>query len=150
MLRASAVAPWLGLAVPDILLRLPYGQKTDPVEQLAFEEMPGGRDPDAYLWGNPAFVCARLIAAAFLENRWEGSLGAILDLGDLPAHIYEESGERVMQPATAILLGERALQGILARGVMPILGHRQRNAVRLARFQSLADPPTALAGPWEP
>ncbi len=150
MLRASAVAPWLGLAVPDILLRLPYGQKTDPVEQLAFEEMPGGRDPDAYLWGNPAFVCARLIAAAFLENRWEGGLGAILDLGDLPAHIYEESGERVMQPATAILLGERALQGILARGVMPILGHRQRNAVRLARFQSLADPPTALAGPWEP
>jgi hypothetical protein len=31
---------------------------------------------------------------------------------------------------------------------MPLLGHRQRNVVRLARFQSLADPPVALAGTW--
>jgi len=37
---------------------------------------------------------------------------------------------------------------VLARGIMPLLGHRQRNAVRLARFQSLAEPATALAGAW--
>jgi type VI secretion system protein ImpC len=149
-LRISAVAPWLGLATPRVLLRLPYGQKTDPIEQFVFEEMPGGRDPNAYLWGNPAFVCARLIVAAFVENGWNGGLGDILELDDLPAHVYEDSGERVMQPDTETLLGERALQSILARGFMPILGHRQRNAVRLARFQSLADPPASLAGPWQP
>ncbi len=147
-LRASAVAPWLGLAMPRVLLRLPYGLKTDPVEQIAFEEMPGGRNPDAYLWGNPAFVCARLIAAAFVENGWDGSPGDVLELDDLPAHIYEDSGERLMQPGTETLLGERALQSILACGFMPVLGHRQRNAVRLARFQSLADPPAPLAGFW--
>lgn len=150
LLRASAVAPWLGLAMPRVLLRLPYGQKTDPIEQLAFEEMPGGRDTSAYLWGNPAFVCARLIVAAFVENGWESGLGDVLELDDLPAHVYEEFGERVMQPGTETLLGERALQNILAHGFMPILGHRQRNTVRLARFQSLADPPTPLAGPWQP
>ena len=149
LLRTSAVAPWLGLAIPRVLLRLPYGQKTDPIEQFAFEEMPGGRDPGAYLWGNPAFVCARLIATSFAEHGWEGGLGDALELDDLPAHVYEDSGERAMQPGTETLLGERALQNILARGFMPVLGHRQRNAVRLARLQSLADPPAALAGPWQ-
>jgi type VI secretion system protein ImpC len=150
LLRTSAVAPWLGLALPRILLRLPYGQKTDPIDSFAFEEMPGGRDPEAYLWGNPAYVCARLIAAAFAENGWDFSPGDVLELGDCPAHVYEDAGERRMQPATEILLSERATEEILAHGPMPLLGHRQRNAIRLARFQSLADPPMALAGAWRP
>ncbi|MER2602418.1 MAG: type VI secretion system contractile sheath large subunit [Candidatus Competibacter phosphatis] len=147
-LRQTEVAPWLGLALPRVLLRLPYGQKTEPVEQLEFEEMPLGRDPDAYLWGNPAFACARLIAAAFAENGWDFSPGDVLELDDLPAHVYGEAEERRMQPGTEVLLGERAMQALLARGIMPLLGHRQRNVVRLARYQSLADPPAALAGGW--
>ena len=132
------VAPWIGLALPRVLLRLPYGTKTDPVEAFAFEEMPSGRDPDAYLWGNPAFICAQLIVAAFVENGWEFNPGDVLDAEDLPAHVYEDAGERVMQPGAEVLLGERAINAILAHGLMPILGHRQRNAVRLARFQLLA------------
>jgi type VI secretion system protein ImpC len=147
-LRRCGAAPWLGLALPRALLRLPYGRKTDPLEQLEFEEMLGGRDAEAYLWGNPAFVCARLIAAAFVEKGWDFDPGDVLELEELPAHIYEEAGERVMQPATEALLGERAMQALLARGLMPLLGHRQRNAVRLARFQSLAEPAAALAGAW--
>jgi type VI secretion system ImpC/EvpB family protein/type VI secretion system ImpB/VipA family protein len=147
-LRHCAVAPWIGLVLPRVLLRLPYGRKTDPVDAIAFEEMPGGRDPDAYLWGNPAFLCARLIAVAFAENGWEFEPGDALDVEDLPAHVYEEAGERVMQPGTEVLLSERAMNAVLARGLMPILGHRQRNVVRLARFQSLAEPTAALAGLW--
>lgn len=147
-LRRCAVAPWIGLALPRVLVRLPYGRKTDPLEQIAFEEMPGGRNADAYLWGNPAFICARLIAAAFVENGWAFSPGDVLDVEDLPAHVYEAADERVMQPGTEALLGERAMNAILARGLMPILGHRQRNSVRLARFQSLAEPAAGLAGPW--
>jgi type VI secretion system protein ImpC len=147
-LRRCEAAPWIGLALPRVLLRLPYGRKTDPLEQIEFEEMPGGRDPEAYLWGNPAFVCARLIAAAFAENSRDFTPGDVLELDDLPAHVYEEADQRVMQPATEVLLGERAMQAVLARGIMPLLGHRQRNAARLARFQSLAEPATGLAGAW--
>ena len=147
-LRRCDIAPWLGLVLPRVLLRLPYGKKTDAVETFAFEEMPGGRDSEAYLWGNPALACARLIAAAFAENGWDFSPGDVLELDDCPAHVYEEAGERLMQPAAEVLLSERAMLEILACGPMALLGHRQRNTVRLARFQSLADPPAALAGAW--
>ncbi len=149
LLRTSAVAPWIGLALPRVLLRLPYGCKTDPIESFAFEEMPAGHDPASYLWGNPGLICVRLIVVAFTENNWDFSLGDVLNIEDLPMYIYEDAGERVMQPATEVLLGERAMSALLVRGIMPLLGQRQRSVVRLARFQSLADPPVALAGVWQ-
>lgn len=97
-LRTSAVAPWLGLVLPRVLLRLPYGSKTDPIESFPFEEMPAGHDPAAYLWGNPAFICARLIAAEFGESGWQEGLGAMTELDDLPGHAYEDSGSGCCNP----------------------------------------------------
>ena len=148
MLRRSAVGPWIGLALPRVLLRLPYGRRTDPIEAFAFEELPGAQDHEAYLWGNPAFACALLIGQAFQDNGWSLQPGDRLDLADLPAHSYTEDGESRLKPCAEGLLSQRAAEAVLAHGIMPLLSHRNANAVRLMRFQSLAAPPTALAGPW--
>ena len=149
-LRKSPWAPWIGLALPRFLLRLPYGAKTDAVEHLRFEEMvDGGRTEKDYLWGNPAFACARLIAEAFRENGPSMQPGDFQEVGDLPAHTYSESGEAMMQACAEAFLGERAASAIIARGLMLLVSLRNRNAVRLARFQSIADPPAPLSGPWE-
>jgi type VI secretion system protein ImpC len=131
-----------------LLLRLPYGKQTDPIEGFAFEEMASGRDHEAFLWGNPAFGCALLLSQVFLDSGWSEPLDAYRDLLDLPAYAYQEGGEAKLQPCAEVWLGERAAQVILNRGVMPLLSHRHRNAVRLLRWQSLADPSAALAGPW--
>ena len=147
-LRGSPMAPWIGLALPRLLLRLPYGAKTDSVEGFEFEEFPAEPGHEAYLWGSPAFACALLIGRAFQERGWSMEPGDCLDIDDLPAHIRTGEDGPVMQPCAEVCLGERAMQAILGRGLMPFLSHRNRNAVRLARFQSIAEPPTALAGPW--
>ena len=39
-LRAHAAAAHVGLALPRFLLRLPYGQNTDPIAAFSFEEQP--------------------------------------------------------------------------------------------------------------
>lgn len=148
-LRRSPSARWLGLALPRVLLRLPYGRATDPVEGFAFEEWTPFRDHEAYLWGNPAFAGARLLAEAFRDRGWDLEPGDRLEIGDLPAHVVEEEGEKVLVPCAEVCLGERAAEAVLARGLMPLLCYRNRNAVRLARFQSLAEPPGPLAGSWD-
>jgi hypothetical protein len=38
------------------------------------------------------------------------------------------------------------VEGILARGIMLLVSFRDRDAVRLVRLQSIADPPAALGG----
>ncbi len=147
-LRRAPVASWLGLALPRVLLRLPYGGSSDPVERFAFEEVPAADGHDALLWGSPAVACALLLGQSFLENGWDMEPGDRLDLDDLPAFTFTEDGETRLKPCAEALLSHRTADSIMARGVMPVLSHRDRNAVRFARIQSIADPPAALSGPW--
>jgi type VI secretion system protein ImpC len=148
-LRRSPQARALGLALPRWLLRLPYGPKTDPIEAFPFDELGTERNPASYLWGNPAFACVWLALAAFREKGEEMELGDVLEIDDLPAHSYREDGESRLQPCAELVLSEAAIAALLGRGLMPLASARDRNAVRLARFQSLADPPAPLIGPWQ-
>ena len=45
-LRESEDSKYVGLAMPRFLGRLPYGSKTEPVEEFAFEEDTTGANSD--------------------------------------------------------------------------------------------------------
>lgn len=145
-LRGAPMAPWLGLVLPRVLMRLPYGAATDPVSSFAFEEMPAERAHECYLWGGAAPALALLAGRAFQQDGWTMDLGSALDLDDLPSHVYSEDGERHQQPGAELLLSEEAGQALLERGLMPLLSWRQRNAARLLRWQSVARPARPLQG----
>ncbi len=147
-LRQSSVAPWIGLVHPRILLRMPYGKDSDPLDYFEFEELRHQREHESYLWGNSAFACAMLIAIAFQMKGWSMEPGDYLDVENLPAHIFEEDGESQMMACAEEFLTERAASAMLDRGLMPMMSYRNRDAVRLMRFQSIAEPLTALAGSW--
>ncbi|MBI9091468.1 MAG: type VI secretion system contractile sheath large subunit [Desulfobacterium sp.] len=147
-LRGLPEASYLGLGVPRFLLRLPYGEDSDPVGYFDFEEISGGSGHENYLWGNPSFACAMLLAQAFTRYGWDLRPGVILDIQGLPLHVYKEDGEFVTKPCAEVLVTEGALEKILDLGVMLFLSYKNQDTVRLARFQSLADPLAQLAGPW--
>ncbi|MDH3376283.1 MAG: type VI secretion system contractile sheath large subunit [Gammaproteobacteria bacterium] len=147
-LRQSNAAPWIGLAVPRMLLRLPYGKNTDEVDDFEFEEMGPERTHEDYLWGSPALACAMLIGGSFLDRGWNMELGDRLDIDDLPAHTYTDQGESKLQACAEATLTEGTAGAILERGIMPLMSYKNRNAVKLIRFQSVADPVQPLAGPW--
>jgi type VI secretion system protein ImpC len=148
LLRQLPEAAYLGLAVPRFLLRLPYGRETEPVERFAFEESLGKLEHEAYLWGNPVFACVSLLAEAFSQYEWDLRPGVIQNIEGLPLHIYREGGESVTKPCAETWLTERAVEGMLDTGVMPLVSLKNTDVVRLARFQALADPSGALAGRW--
>ena len=119
-------------------MRLPYGERNDPVEQFAFEELTEVRNHEHYLWGNPAFVCAMALTKSFTRDdhhvrRWE-----TIEIDDLPAHTYREDGEIKLQPCAEVLLGDRAAEAILNQGIMPLLSYPDRNAARLGELRTLA------------
>jgi len=147
-LRALPEASAIGLALPRFLLRLPYGKKTDPIESFDFEEMPDAPTHEDYLWGNPAFACALLLAQSFSEYGWEMRPGVRAEIDGLPLHVYQQNGESELQPCSETLLTEEAAGRILERGLMPLVTLKGRDAVRLVRFQSMAKPLRALAGGW--
>lgn len=148
-LRRLPEACRLGLVLPRFLLRLPYGADTDPTERFDFEEMPGTPLHEAYLWGNPAVACAFLIAKAFSRDEWAMRPGAFQDVERLPLHIHNQAGEIISRPCAEVLLTERAALKILDAGLMPLVSFKDQDMARLVRFQSIAQPPAQLAGPWQ-
>jgi len=150
-LRASPLARHIGLVFPRILLRLPYGKKTDPIDSFAFQEVDDAvyGDPATRVWGSAALGAAILLGSAFEGSGWNMDRHQELDLDDLPSHTFEDSGQTRLFPCAEWALGERSATRILERGIMPVMARRDRNAVRVLRLQSIADPPAPLAGPWE-
>ena len=145
-LRRSPAARWLGLAMPRILLRQPYGAKTDPTDSFAFEEFSPVAGHEAYLWGNAALACAQVIAQGFLDEGSGLRVDGPLEIDDLPAHIREQDGDRRLQPCAEFTLPVRVGEELLQRGMTPLLSYGNRNAVRVLRIQSIAEPLHALAG----
>jgi type VI secretion system protein ImpC len=148
ILRKLPQASSVGLALPRFLLRLPYGKKTDATECFDFEEMPQTPDHEEYLWGNPAFACALLLAQAFTEDGWNLRPGGNAEIDGLPLHIYQAEGTARAKPCAEALFTEEAVEAILEKGFMPLVSQKERDAIRLVRVQSLADPLAALSGRW--
>ena len=147
-LRRLPEALYLGLVLPRFLLRLPYGKDTDPTELFDFEEMSQPPVHEDYLWGNAAFACTLLLAQAFGQYGREMRPGAYAEIDGLPLHTYREDGESQVKPCAEVLCTEDALEQILEHGLMSLVSLKNRDAVRLVRFQSVSDPPRALAGRW--
>ncbi|MEN6320473.1 MAG: type VI secretion system contractile sheath large subunit [Syntrophaceae bacterium] len=147
-LRKIPEASYLGLALPRFLLRLPYGRDTVPVESLPFQEMPEQPVHEQYLWGNSSFACTYLLAQSFIEEGWGFQQGQVMDIEGMPLHVYKEQGESVAKPCAEVVLTEEAAEKILDKGLLLLLSYRNQDVIRLARFQSLADPPANLSGRW--
>jgi type VI secretion system protein ImpC len=147
-LRNSPEARLVGLALPRFLLRLPYGKETEPTELFQFEEMPEPSAHENYLWGNPAFACALLLAESFAEQGWELRPGAISEISGLPVYIYAAEGEPRTLPCAEVLLTHTAAEEMMEKGFMPLASLKDQPAVRLVRFQAIADPLSSLAGRW--
>jgi hypothetical protein len=84
---------------------------------------------------------------AFIEK-----MGGFFSVFDVPLHFRfrdaSVSGEQKLFPCAKWSFNEKAATAVLERGVNPVVAHRNRNAVRFMRIQSIADPPAPLSGAW--
>lgn len=147
-LRTLPFASSIALALPRVLTRLPYGKQFESIDSFNFEELTGSDSHEALLWGNAAFVLGRLLIRGFLSNGWDMEPGDELELDDLPALVRGRGDDRKLQACAEIYMGERGYQKLLSLGLVPVLSFEQRAAVRLARVQSIADPPASLTARW--
>lgn len=56
--------------MPRFLARLPYGAKTDPVDEFDFEEETEAADSRKYVWANSAYAMAVNINRSFKLYGW--------------------------------------------------------------------------------
>ncbi len=144
-LRQHASARDVGLVAPRFLLRQPYGRSGNPIESFPFEELPGEAAHESFLWGQPAILCACLLADAFQDEGAEFELPAWGEVGDMPVHKFTEDGETMIKAYGEAWLTERAAGRLAACGIMAVLSRKDYNSVRLPGVFSIALSGEALA-----
>jgi type VI secretion system protein ImpC len=146
--RRGPTARHIGLVQPRLLGRLPYGGAGQGTETFEFEEMSDPPLHDEYLWSGGAYACAVLLARSFTADGAAMRPGTHLDLDGLPLHLVRSGGTTEAQPCAESLMSDRAAARILECGPMALASMKGSDAVRLVRFQSVAEPAAPLAGPW--
>ena len=63
----------------------------------------------------------------------------LLYFSDIPVFSFDQDGEKVLQPATELLLNEAQANALLSKGISPLLGFRQRSGARLMAITTLSE-----------
>ena len=123
--RESEDSRYVGLTMPHVLMRQPYGNATKPTETFNFEEDVDGKDHKKYLWGNAAYALGVRLTEAFSMHGWcvairgvEG--GGLVD--GLPTHTFEtDEGEVAMKCPTEVAITDRREKEFADNGFIPLV-----------------------------
>ncbi|HEV7137954.1 MAG TPA: type VI secretion system contractile sheath large subunit [Steroidobacteraceae bacterium] len=143
-LRESDDSKYVGLAMPRFLARLPYGAKTNPVEEFEFEEETTGGQHSHYAWSNAAYAMAVNVNRSFKTYGWCTSIRGVESGGaveGLPVHTFpSDDGGVDMKCPTEIAISDRREAELANCGLMPLIHRKNTDTAAFIGAQSLQKP----------
>jgi type VI secretion system protein ImpC len=143
-LRDQPDSRYVGLCMPRVLARLPYGAKTEPVEEFAFEETTDGHKGENYAWMNAAYAMAVNINRAFREYGWTVRIRGVQSGGEvlnLPAHTFPtDDGGIDLKCPTEIAISDRREAELSKAGLLPLIHRKNTDKAAFIGAQSLYKP----------
>ena len=143
-LRESDDARYLALCMPRFLSRLPYGAKTSPVDEFAFEEDTESADHSKYTWSNAAYAMAVNINSSFKQYGWCSRIRGIESGGavtGLPTHTFPtDDGGMDMKCPTEIAISDRREAELSKNGFLSMVHRKNSDFAAFISGQSLQKP----------
>ena len=143
-LRESPDSRYLAMCMPRFLSRTPYGVKTNPVEEFAFEEDTGSADHSKYAWSNAAYAMAVNINRSFKTYGWCSRIRGIESGGaveNLPTHSFPtDDGGVDMKCPTEISISDRREAELSKNGFMAMIHRKNSDFAAFIGAQSLQKP----------
>jgi type VI secretion system protein ImpC len=143
-LRDAEDSRYLGLCMPKVLSRLPYGAKSDPVEEFAFEEDTDGHKGKNYSWMNAAYAMAVNVNRAFKENGWCVRIRGVQSGGEvinLPTHTFPtDDGGIDLKCPTEIAITDRREAELAKSGLIPLVHRKNTDKAAFIGAQSVYAP----------
>jgi type VI secretion system protein ImpC len=123
--RASEDSRYVGLTMPRVLMRLPYGKDTKPVDEFSYEEGVDGTDHSKYLWGNAAYALGARLTTAFAQYGWCASIRGVEGGGlveGLPTHTFRtDDGDVALKCPTEVAITDRREKELADQGLIPLV-----------------------------
>jgi type VI secretion system protein ImpC len=123
--RESEDSRYVGLCLPHVLMRLPYGKDNVPVESFNFEEDCDGTDSKKFLWGNAAYALGARLTDAFAKYHWTAAIRGVEGGGlvqGLPVHTFKtDEGDIALTCPTEIAITDRREKELADLGFIPLV-----------------------------
>jgi type VI secretion system protein ImpC len=143
-LRDQDDSRYVGLCMPRVLARLPYGAKSEPIEEFAFEEETDGHKGEKYAWMNAAYVMGANINRAFKEWGWCTRIRGVQSGGEvinLPTHTFPtDDGGVDLKCPTEIAITDRREHELAKSGLIPIIHRKNTDKAAFIGCQSVYKP----------
>jgi type VI secretion system protein ImpC len=143
-LRDQDDSIYMGLCMPRVLARVPYGAKTEPVEEFAFEEDTDAHKGEKYAWMNAAYAMAVNVNRAFKEYGWCTRIRGVQSGGEvvnLPTHTFPtDDGGVDLKCPTEIAITDRREHELAKSGLIPIIHRKNTDKAAFIGAQSIYKP----------
>ena len=143
-LRDLPDSRYVGLCMPRVLARVPYGAKTEPVEEFAFEEDTDGHGGAKYAWMNAAYAMGVNINRAYKDCGWTVRIRGVQSGGEvtnLPCHTFPtDDGGVDLKCPTEIAISDRREAELAKSGLIPLIHRKNTDKAAFIGAQSLYKP----------
>jgi type VI secretion system protein ImpC len=147
-LRDSVDSRYVAMCMPRVLSRLPYGAKSEPVEEFAFEEDTDGHKGEKYGWMNAAYAMAANINRAYKEYGWTVRIRGVQSGGEvinLPTHTFPtDDGGVDLKCPTEIAITDRREGELSKVGLISIIHRKNTDKAAFIGAQSVYKPKTFM------
>jgi type VI secretion system protein ImpC len=143
-LRDGVDSRYVALCMPRVLARIPYGAKSEPVEEFGFEEDTDGHTGEKYGWMNAAYAMAANVNRAFKEYGWTVRIRGVQSGGEvinLPTHTFPtDDGGVDLKCPTEIAITDRREAELSKSGLISIIHRKNTDKAAFIGAQSLYKP----------
>ncbi|MCX6627984.1 MAG: type VI secretion system contractile sheath large subunit [Candidatus Solibacter sp.] len=123
--RQSEDSRYVGLCLPHVLMRLPYGKDGVQIDGFNYEEGVDGNDHNKYLWGNAAYALGARLTQAFAQYGWCAAIRGVEGGGlveGLPTHNFTtDSGDVALKCPTEAPITDRREKELADLGFIPLV-----------------------------
>lgn len=142
--RQSEDSRYAALALPHVLMRLPYGKDNVQVDAFSYEENVDGTDHSKYLWANAAWALGARLTQSFALYSWCASIRGVEGGGlveGLPAHTFRtDEGDVALKCPTEIAISDRREKELADQGLVPLVHCKGTDYAAFFSVQSCQKP----------
>ena len=142
--RQSDDSKYVCLTCPRVLMRLPYGKDTVPIDGFNFEEGVDGTDHNKYCWGNAAYALGARMTSAFSMYNWCTAIRGVEGGGlveGLPSHTFNtDEGDVALKCPTEIAITDRREKELADQGLVPLVHCKGTDKAAFFSIQSCNKP----------
>jgi type VI secretion system protein ImpC len=142
--RQSEDSRYVGLCLPRVLIRLPYGKNGASVDAFNYEEGVDGTDHSKYLWSNAAYAMGARLTTAFAKFGWCAAIRGVEGGGlveGLPTHNFTtDEGEIALKCPTESPITDRREKELADLGFVPLCHCKDTDYAAFFSVQSAQKP----------